>query len=112
LETRREDDTEPFQVNSYRPGGHFSPHLDVDTTDYLNDDEKYSYFQMIKPNGERMATLMYYLSDVLRGGRTVFLPNWALVLNQKKVLLYCGFLYLMMVQLISEGNILPIKFIK
>ncbi|KAG8198503.1 hypothetical protein JTE90_017369 [Oedothorax gibbosus] len=54
---------EPFQMANYGLGGHFHLHMDV-----LPDTETYFGPDM----GNRVATWMYYMSDVNGGGATVF----------------------------------------
>ena len=53
---------ESLQVVSYGIGGHYEPHVD--------------YFNSVHKTGEmgqdRMATMLFYLSDVQAGGATVF----------------------------------------
>lgn len=56
--------TEDPQVLNYGLGGQFEPHLD-----YLPDE---SPDEWVSTNGNRVATLLYYLSDVEVGGSTVF----------------------------------------
>ncbi|CAN8001613.1 unnamed protein product [Ixodes hexagonus] len=88
-------DSEIFQYNSYGPGGHYEPHHD-----YLFENltpEQVCGFQFVtvrclysnsprrqpctlkeelddmdKEGGDRIATFMFYLSDVSLGGSTVF----------------------------------------
>ena len=59
-------EAEPWQMGLYGPGGHYLPHLD--SFEILDP-------QSIGPDGvwvgNRMATLMFYLSDVV-GGFTAF----------------------------------------
>ena len=63
-------ESEPWQIGLYGAGGHFNPHLDsfVSKTEDLH---------VFGPNGvwvgNRIATIMFYLSDVI-GGSLVF-PN-------------------------------------
>jgi len=66
-----EDDAEMLQVANYMNGGHYSPHFDYvmkekspDHMIYLPGDNLYI--------GDRLATWMFYLSEVGEGGRTVF----------------------------------------
>ena len=53
---------ESLQVVSYGIGGHYEPHVD-----YFN-----SVHRSEEPGQDRMATLLFYLSDVQAGGATVF----------------------------------------
>ncbi|KAG9510427.1 Prolyl 4-hydroxylase subunit alpha-1 [Fragariocoptes setiger] len=62
---------ELMQVANYGMGGHYTPHYDyliVDRPEEERDqvDERELYA------GDRTATVMFYLSDVIRGGSTVF----------------------------------------
>jgi prolyl 4-hydroxylase len=57
------DHGEGMQILRYEPGQKYDPHFD-----YFQDD------QNIKRGGQRVATVVMYLSDVVRGGETVF-PN-------------------------------------
>jgi prolyl 4-hydroxylase len=57
---------EGLQVLRYGPGGHTAPHFDfLIPTNPTND-------ASLKRSGQRSSTLMIYLSDVARGGETVF----------------------------------------
>ncbi|KAG8176761.1 hypothetical protein JTE90_003392 [Oedothorax gibbosus] len=62
---------EVVQIANYGMGGHYTPHYD-----YLLVDKKPEDLQFVHPKeldaGDRTATLMFYLSDVTRGGATVF----------------------------------------
>lgn len=64
-----EQQAEALQVANYGVGGHYVPHYD-----FLFQDK--SQMAGVDPNdyslGDRTATLMFYLSDVSRGGATVF----------------------------------------
>lgn len=53
---------ESLQVVSYGIGGHYEPHVD-----YFN-----SVHGTEVPGQDRMATMLFYLSDVRAGGATVF----------------------------------------
>ena len=55
------DTAEELQVNNYGPGGQYEPHWDH---------SKRGDFQK---NGNRIATFMFYLSDVEQGGNTAYL---------------------------------------
>lgn len=62
---------ELMQVANYGMGGHYTPHYDYlivdrpeDERDQVDDRELYA--------GDRTATVMFYLKDVIRGGSTVF----------------------------------------
>ncbi len=57
---------EGLQVLRYGPGGHTAPHVD-----FLIPSNAAS-LASIDRSGQRVATLMVYLSDVPRGGETVF----------------------------------------
>ncbi|XP_071090772.1 prolyl 4-hydroxylase subunit alpha-2-like [Haliotis cracherodii] len=59
---------EPFQVVNYGIGGHYSPHYDF----YVNQDNVKTSRGFSSNSGDRMATFMFYLSDVEEGGATVF----------------------------------------
>ncbi|ESO90706.1 hypothetical protein LOTGIDRAFT_233738 [Lottia gigantea] len=59
---------EAFQVVNYGLGGLYGPHLDCLSK---NGDTESEYSQF-KDSGERVATWMFYLSDVEFGGATVF----------------------------------------
>ncbi|XP_064096598.1 prolyl 4-hydroxylase subunit alpha-1-like isoform X4 [Macrobrachium nipponense] len=64
---------EPLQVLSYGIGGHYIYHLDAlwkyDLPEnWENHREKFADFE----SGDRIATWMFYLSDVEAGGRTAF----------------------------------------
>lgn len=54
---------ESLQVNNYGIGGHYLPHFD-----WSRSEEPYKELG----TGNRIATLMFYLSDVAEGGATVF----------------------------------------
>ena len=56
LNTEDDDAFEPIQVVNYGAGGHYEPHVD--------------YFgSMVETNqGDRVATMLYYLSDDIIGG--------------------------------------------
>lgn len=65
------DDAEMLQVANYGIGGHYNPHHD-----YLLVDKTAHELENIHPRelvlGDRIATFMFYLSDVTRGGATAF----------------------------------------
>jgi len=54
---------EEFQVLNYGIGGHYEPHYDFAMTHETRFEEWL---------GNRIATVIFYLSDVQAGGRTVF----------------------------------------
>jgi len=65
------EDAELLQVANYMNGGHYNPHTDYVMREKVPDHmiylpEKNLYI------GDRIATWMFYLSDVPEGGRTVF----------------------------------------
>jgi len=65
------EDAELLQVANYMNGGHYNPHTDYVMREKAPDHmiylpEKNLYI------GDRIATWMFYLSDVEDGGRTVF----------------------------------------
>lgn len=57
---------EGLQVLRYGPGGHTAPHFDFLVPSNPTNEAS------IKRSGQRLSTLMIYLSDVARGGETVF----------------------------------------
>lgn len=60
------DHGEPIQVLHYEPGGEYKPHYDYfDPTHAGNQ-------QVLAQGGQRIATLIMYLNNVVRGGSTVF----------------------------------------
>ncbi|XP_063884809.1 prolyl 4-hydroxylase subunit alpha-1-like [Scylla paramamosain] len=67
-------EAEVLQVNQYGAGGHYVPHMDFMAL-YRNTWEaghlNHSLLQE-HPQGDRIATLMFYMNDVPEGGRTVF----------------------------------------
>jgi len=65
--------SEPYQVANYGLGGRYTPHLD--TTSYACDAKKPVAEEMklyMQSKGDRIATVMVYLSNVEMGGGTVF----------------------------------------
>jgi prolyl 4-hydroxylase len=60
------DHGEPLQILHYRPGGEYRPHWDYfDPAQAGNE-------KVLENGGQRVATLIMYLSDVDAGGSTVF----------------------------------------
>ncbi len=57
---------EPLQVVNYGVGGHYEPHVDYFSVGGENVSKTYT------ENGDRLATLLFYLNDVEFGGATVF----------------------------------------
>ncbi|XP_050664929.1 prolyl 4-hydroxylase subunit alpha-1-like isoform X10 [Leptidea sinapis] len=55
---------EPLQVVNYGIGGHYTPHYD-----YYRPNEE----SITDEDGDRIATVLFYMSDVAQGGATVFL---------------------------------------
>ncbi|XP_064485318.1 prolyl 4-hydroxylase subunit alpha-2-like [Ornithodoros turicata] len=64
-------DSEIIQYNSYGPGGHYEPHRDM-LFDEFTEEEKQNMEETDKKSGDRIATFMFYLTDVTLGGSTVF----------------------------------------
>jgi len=61
---------EPWQIGNYGIAGQYEPHYDY----YENEDLMNRLPNYLMNTGDRMATLMVYLSSVVAGGDTVF-PN-------------------------------------
>ena len=61
-----EPHSEQYQVAFYKLGGHYLPHLDHWSNNSAEIDD------YMGPEGNRLATLLMYLSDVEKGGRTIF----------------------------------------
>ncbi|KAL1482810.1 hypothetical protein MTO96_033536 [Rhipicephalus appendiculatus] len=59
------ESSEPYQVANYGLGGHYSPHDDAYTFEQNADEWKTG-------NGNRVATMLLYLTDVSLGGATAF----------------------------------------
>ncbi|XP_074648755.1 prolyl 4-hydroxylase subunit alpha-1-like isoform X4 [Tubulanus polymorphus] len=59
------DTAEDLQVVNYGIGGHYEPHFD-----FARKEEKNAFKSL--GTGNRIATLIYYMSDVQAGGATVF----------------------------------------
>ncbi len=68
---------EGLQVLRYGPGGHTAPHFDFLVPSNPTNDAS------LKRSGQRLSTLMIYLSDVTRGGETVF-PKAGLSVSPRK----------------------------
>ncbi|KAK2177130.1 hypothetical protein NP493_618g01011 [Ridgeia piscesae] len=62
--------TELFQVLNYGIGGQYDPHFDF----YEDTKQLEMYPPSLQGSGERLATFLFYLTDVKFGGATVF-PN-------------------------------------
>ncbi|GFS77129.1 prolyl 4-hydroxylase subunit alpha-2 [Nephila pilipes] len=62
---------EVVQIANYGMGGHYTPHHDYLLVDKDPEEMKYVHPKELDA-GDRTATLMFYLSDVTRGGATVF----------------------------------------
>ncbi|XP_005105812.2 prolyl 4-hydroxylase subunit alpha-1 [Aplysia californica] len=58
---------EPFQIVNYGLGGHYFPHMDYHLQHVID-----AQYGVLENSGDRLATFMYYLSDVKEGGATVF----------------------------------------
>ncbi|EEC09958.1 prolyl 4-hydroxylase alpha subunit 1, putative [Ixodes scapularis] len=69
-----DEEAEAYQLANYGTGGHFLPHHDF-LQDSLQADNSVT--------GDRLATLMIYMTDVEEGGTTVF-PNLGIRLTPKK----------------------------
>ncbi|GAB6023810.1 hypothetical protein CHUAL_008556 [Chamberlinius hualienensis] len=82
LKADDEQSAEALQVANYGVGGHYVPHYD-----YLFQLTPLDELVGADPNdlimGDRMATLMFYLSDVSRGGATAFPKMGAAVWPKK-----------------------------
>ncbi|XP_050713988.1 prolyl 4-hydroxylase subunit alpha-1-like [Eriocheir sinensis] len=68
-------EAEMLQVNQYGAGGHYIPHMDFMAL-YRNvwaagHGSNHSLLREF-PQGDRIATLMFYMNDVAEGGQTVF----------------------------------------
>ncbi|XP_077535783.1 prolyl 4-hydroxylase subunit alpha-1-like [Haemaphysalis longicornis] len=59
------ESAEEYQVSNYGLGGHYTPHVD-----------SRSFFQIastqLQERGNRLATMLFFLSDVMAGGATAF----------------------------------------
>ncbi|XP_075524911.1 prolyl 4-hydroxylase subunit alpha-2-like isoform X2 [Dermacentor variabilis] len=64
-------DSEVIQYGSYGPGGHYEAHTDY-LMGELTDEELEKFDENDKEFGDRIATFMFYLSDVSLGGATAF----------------------------------------
>ncbi|XP_045534588.1 prolyl 4-hydroxylase subunit alpha-1 [Papilio machaon] len=73
---------EPLQIVNYGLGGHFSPHFDF----FLKDSEP--ELPKMKKYGNRIATTIFYMSDVTQGGATVFTELGLTVFPVKNAALY------------------------
>ncbi|KAK7487669.1 hypothetical protein BaRGS_00021088, partial [Batillaria attramentaria] len=71
---------EAFQVVNYGLGGHYDVHMD--TFDRPPEDV------LLNRSGERIATFLVYLSDVEKGGNTVFVKSHISVAPQKGMALF------------------------
>ncbi|XP_055848240.1 prolyl 4-hydroxylase subunit alpha-2-like, partial [Episyrphus balteatus] len=67
--------SEQLQTMNYGIGGHYDTHYDFFNISMTN--------EVVKYVGDRIATAMFYLSDVKQGGATVF-PNVELAVYPKK----------------------------
>ncbi|KAL5277691.1 hypothetical protein ACFFRR_002742 [Megaselia abdita] len=85
--------SEEFQVANYGLGGHFAQHKDYFGLPENVEDLDY------KTNGNRFATMLFYLSDVEQGGLTIF-PQAVIAVKPKKG--SCVFWYNMLPN--GEGN--------
>jgi prolyl 4-hydroxylase len=70
------DHQEPLQILRYGVGGEYRPHHD-----YF-DAGSPGYLPALKVGGQRVATVIFYLNDVLSGGGTLF-PNLKLIAHGK-----------------------------
>jgi prolyl 4-hydroxylase len=68
---------EGLQILRYGPGGHTAPHFDFLIPSNPTNEAS------LKRSGQRLSTLMIYLSDVTRGGETVF-PEVRLSVSPRK----------------------------
>ncbi|XP_013181599.1 PREDICTED: prolyl 4-hydroxylase subunit alpha-2-like [Papilio xuthus] len=73
---------EPLQIVNYGLGGHFSPHFDF----FLSDTEP--DLPKMKEYGNRIATTIFYMSEVTEGGATVFTELGLTVFPVKNAALY------------------------
>ncbi|KAK3757358.1 hypothetical protein RRG08_008745 [Elysia crispata] len=73
--------TEAFQVVNYGLGGHYEVHVDP-----FEDDATIE--QVMENSGNRIATVLLYLSDVTRGGSTVFTKAGMAVAPVKNMALF------------------------
>ncbi|EEC17973.1 prolyl 4-hydroxylase alpha subunit, putative, partial [Ixodes scapularis] len=76
-------EAEPYQLANYGTGGHYLPHHDY-LYDVYEDSDETDDFSQFPSYGDRLATLMIYMSDVEEGGATVF-PKLGVRLTPKKV---------------------------
>ncbi|KAK4307443.1 hypothetical protein Pmani_020792, partial [Petrolisthes manimaculis] len=63
---------ELMQVANYGIGGHYNPHHDYLLVDKTEDELQHNIHPRELVMGDRIATFMFYLSDVTRGGATAF----------------------------------------
>ncbi|KAF6213916.1 hypothetical protein GE061_011641 [Apolygus lucorum] len=68
--------SEELQVVNYGIGGHYEPHFDFARADEVN------AFKSLG-TGNRIATILFYMSDVAQGGATAF-PDLKLALSPQK----------------------------
>ncbi|KAL1483584.1 hypothetical protein MTO96_033091 [Rhipicephalus appendiculatus] len=59
------ESAEAYQVANYGLGGHYTPHMDAHAFDKVTDDVDIE-------DGNRLATMLMYLSNVAAGGATAF----------------------------------------
>ncbi|KAH7976752.1 prolyl 4-hydroxylase subunit alpha-1 [Rhipicephalus sanguineus] len=59
------ESSEPYQVANYGLGGHYTPHDDANTFEQIPD-------EWDARDGNRVATMLLYLTDVSLGGATAF----------------------------------------
>ncbi|XP_015792160.1 prolyl 4-hydroxylase subunit alpha-2-like [Tetranychus urticae] len=77
-----ESHSELMQVANYGMGGHYTPHYDYLIVD-RPPEERHLVPEREAYAGDRTATLMFYLSDVQKGGGTVF-PRLGVSLKPRK----------------------------
>ncbi|RWS27155.1 vacuolar protein sorting-associated protein 33A-like protein [Leptotrombidium deliense] len=73
---------ELMQVANYGMGGHYTPHYDYLFMDIPEEERNSSSLRDFAP-GDRTATVMFYLSDVTKGGGTVF-PKIGVAITPEK----------------------------